>query len=207
MHLLGRCCASVFLQGFRHPPTDQIVTGSQRQPLDVLKSLAVCSRFHEVIQECHWLFVGDDFLPSPVELFSFFAVEFQPSLLQQTIRFGISEIKEICTSGCLAGIPRLISVCIRKVTMREGESTGIESMVLQALDHDAKLDDSFGHFNTGLAKYFCQNRRELLVDRTPCRTEELKLELYAILIANAVTIMIFPSCLVEEFRRFLRIVR
>src|SRR5437016_456399 len=114
MHLLGSCCASVFLQGFRHPPTDQIVTGSQRQPLDVLKSLAVCSRFHEVIQECHWLFVGDDFLPSQVELF---------------------------------------------------------------------------------------------VDRTPCRTEELKLELYAILIANAVTIMIFPSCLVEEFRRFLRIVR
>src|SRR5438309_4842911 len=80
-------------------------------------------------------------------------------------------------------------------------------MVLQALQHDAELDHSFRHFDSGFPKLLRQNRRELFENLAARRTNEFKLELHAILVADTVAIMIFPSGFIEELCSAFGIVR
>ena len=104
-------------------------------------------------------------------------------------------------------MPNLEGIRGREVTVGKVERTGVESMVLQALQHDAELDDPFGHFDSSFPKLLGQNRRELFENLAARGTEEFKLELHAIFVANAVTIMIFPSGFIEEFCGTFGIVR
>ena len=73
--------------------------------------------------------------------------------------------------------------------------------------HDVKVDDPLRHFDSHLAERLCQYRRHLPVSRAAGRTEKLKFELDAVLVANAVTVVIFPAGFVEELGRPFRVVR
>src|SRR3989475_12274554 len=128
--LLWGCRAFVFLQALRHPPIVQIITGTQRQPLHILEPFTIRGRFFLVKQECNRLFIVDDLLPAPVQLFSLFKIELQASLFEQVVRFGIFEVKEIRSARRGAGMPQLIGIRRREITMRKVKRARIESVVL-----------------------------------------------------------------------------
>src|SRR5689334_14478909 len=85
----------VFLIRLRDPPACQVISGTKRNPLHILKSLADCCRVFLVEQKCDGLLVLNEFLPLPVELLSLFVVELDSCLLKQSIRLRIFEICKV----------------------------------------------------------------------------------------------------------------
>src|SRR5438034_8225808 len=104
-------------------------------------------------------------------------------------------------------MPNLEGIRGREVTVRKVKRTGVEPMVLQALQHDAELDDPFRHFDSSFPKLLSQNRRQLFENLAARRSNQFKLEFHPISVANTVTIMIFPSGSIEELCSPLGIVR
>src|SRR5438067_2313662 len=80
-------------------------------------------------------------------------------------------------------------------------------MVLQSFHEDGELEPAFDHFDPRLPELLRHDGQKILRERMLRRCQEFKSKRNAILIANAVPVMIYPSRCVEQLRCTLRIVR
>src|SRR5215813_2516008 len=89
----------------------------------------------------------------------------------------------------------------------ETHHTGVKPMLFHHLAHQRKFDDPFCHLNAALPKFLGQYRRELLEHGTTGATQKFEFEFHAVLVANAVAIVVLPAGLIEQFRGPFRVVR
>src|SRR5436309_2854788 len=80
-------------------------------------------------------------------------------------------------------------------------------MVLQSFHQNGELEPPFDHFDSRLPELLFHDGQQILRERMWRRCQEFKSKRNAILITNAVSVMIYPSCCIEQLRCTFRIVR
>ena len=86
------------------------------------------------------------------------------------------------------------------------EAAGVELVLFERILHHVKFDDPLRHFDPGLTEFVSQNRQQLWKERTIVRAQEFELEFRSILVADTITVVIFPTRFVEQFGGALGIV-
>src|ERR1051326_5094877 len=119
---LRRSSALILLKARRNPPTGQVITGTERQPFDILKALAVSSGLLEVVKERDRLFVLKNVLPLPVQFFALNRIEFLACHFEQVIVFCFLEVREVRPAVGGARMPDLVTVGIGQIRSEEHTS-------------------------------------------------------------------------------------